>query len=81
MANGIYLDLHFDPDWVGCSASGAWVIPVRISQSVGRPAYIAHDCCSTTELEHVLVQMEKDIVSIRKRAQLLFANDPAQQHA
>jgi hypothetical protein len=76
---GIYLDLHFDPNWAGCSTAGAWVTPIGVSQSPQGFSYLAHDCCSATELEYVLANFERDIEAIRQKAKRLFADDLAQK--
>ena len=81
MTDGVYLDLHFDPDWVGCTTAGAWVVPVSISQLASGVSHFAHDCCSPAELEFVLAQMENDIANIRTRAKRLFVGDMANRRA
>lgn len=69
----VYLDFHFDKDFVGCTTGGAWIVPRSYSVHGDGMVRLSHDCCSMAELEHVLQGLEADIADIRKRAKATFA--------
>lgn len=68
-----YLDFHFDKDCVECVTGCARVVPKSFGTTSKGLVHLSHDCCTMSELEHVLTTLEQDIADIRKRAKAKFA--------
>jgi hypothetical protein len=69
----VFLDFLFDPDCIDCTTGCAYVMPKGLSTKQNGKTVLTHDCCTMTELEHVLSTLEKDIAAIRKKAKAKFA--------